>query len=211
MIVLDRTDMQFVSDIKDLQAQFDVIKDASVMAVGLDLSPHYLKQLKGYLEANPQSTLGAPGAQQGLNTGVVLFDLEKMRKNRIYNGYLNAKSVHVLFKKYRMDLTLGDQDWFTLLSFEQPQLVSLLPCRFNVQLSLEYWAGNRENFTRYHYCDAPASLKIVHFNGCGPKPLHCGSGPVEVKDFREHLHLFHQILTMDNFWIFVGMVFEEYT
>ena len=74
-------------------------------------------------------------------------------------------------------MTLGDQDWLTVLSFEWPSLFYQLPCEYNVQTSLQYLASYhhhgqmelQQKFPLYHYCVLPHQSKIVHLNGCGPK------------------------------------------
>ena len=112
------------------------------------------------MEKNPNSVLGKPGPLQGLNTGrdslslakldlksgVVLFDLEKMRRSRMLSLYLqphrwegcsNLKVVPraaELMAKFGYPMMLGDQDWFTNLQWDQPMLVHILPCRFNAQV-----------------------------------------------------------------------------
>ena len=73
IIFLDSTDLEFFSDVTELESQFEGWSDKAVMGVGLDLSPHYKKFLAEYIEINPDTELGKPGPRQGFNTGVVLF------------------------------------------------------------------------------------------------------------------------------------------
>ena len=73
IIFLDSTDLEFFSDVIELESQFEGWSEEAVMGVGLDLSPHYKKFLEEYIEINPETELGKPGARQGFNTGVVLF------------------------------------------------------------------------------------------------------------------------------------------
>ena len=106
------------------------------MAIWLDLVPHYRIILDNFSQTNPITLLGQPGRYQGLNTGIVLFDYEKMRKSVPYNTYLNPAKVDKLFQTCHVKMTVGDQDWFTLLSFHQPKPISILPCYFNTNTSL---------------------------------------------------------------------------
>ena len=47
---------------------------------------------------------GKPGRFQGVNSGVVLFDLAKMRVNRLYNNYTEDEGVEALVNTYNMKL-----------------------------------------------------------------------------------------------------------
>ena len=55
---------------------------------------------------------------QGFNTGVVLFDLERMRESEEYNKYISETEVGRVMRKYGYHISLGDQDWFTNIGFE---------------------------------------------------------------------------------------------
>ena len=59
--------------------------------IGPDLSPHYHLNLQSHYR---------PGLSQGLNTGVVLYQLERMRSSQEYNKYLELESVTALQRKY---------------------------------------------------------------------------------------------------------------
>ena len=209
IIFIDSTDLLFVSDVKDLQDQFANIGDQAVMMVGLDLSPHYRINLEKFIKTAPETYLGKPGRYQGLNTGVVLFDLAKMRRSSQYNNNLSPERVHLLFSTYQMKMTVGDQDWFTLLSYQQENLFSILPCQFNAQTSLQYWSANKPTFYSYHHCDVPGSIKIYHCNGCGPKPESCGSPVARVAEYRDHINLLIQVIPVENLWLFLGHVYHS--
>jgi len=91
--------------------------------------------LKRYIGAHPETSLGQPGKFQGLNVGVVLFHLERMRSSKIYNYFLSSDGIRELALKYGFTQThLGAQDWLTLLLFEKENLVFSLDCRYNVQV-----------------------------------------------------------------------------
>ena len=62
---------------------------------------------------------------QGFNTGVVLFDLERMRRSAEYNQYLEAEEVARVMNKYGYHVSLGDQDWFTNIGFEVSRLMPI--------------------------------------------------------------------------------------
>ena len=53
-----------------------------------------------FYESNPDSELGFPGKFQGLNVGVLLLKLDKMRNNWSYNQYLTSNGTRVLARTY---------------------------------------------------------------------------------------------------------------
>ena len=55
---------------------------------------------------------------QGFNTGVVLFDQQRMRESAEYNKCLEAEEVARVMNKYGYHVSLGDQDWFSNIGFE---------------------------------------------------------------------------------------------
>ena len=63
-----------------------------VAGIGPDLSPHYHLNLQSHYR---------PGLSQGLNTGVVFYQLERMRSSQEYNNYLELESVTALQRKYQ--------------------------------------------------------------------------------------------------------------
>ena len=176
LIMIDSSDIEFFSDIKLLQDEFKKMA-SELIGIGLDLSPHYRAMLEqsGYIAAHPSTELGLPGRFQGLNMGVVLFNLDRMRSSKVYNSHLNSKMVSVLNKSYKYEMTLAHQDWFTNLQWSQPSLFYILPCKFNTQTSVQYFRPPWEPvFSEYHHCGARSSTLIIHRNGCGPNPSACG-------------------------------------
>ena len=71
---------------------------------------------------------------QGFNTGIALYDLDKMRMSDEYEKETNVARMAELAQKYGMMGSVGDQDWLTVLGWEKPHLFYLLPCQFNVQV-----------------------------------------------------------------------------
>ena len=116
-----------------LYSQFSKFSGSAVLGVAPDLSPHYRLNLEQFRRWHPESTLGDPGPTQvsrdsimtrsslylqGFNTGVVLFDLERMRESAEYNKFLEAEEVARVMNKYGYHVSLGDQDWFSNIGFE---------------------------------------------------------------------------------------------
>ncbi|KAK2708236.1 hypothetical protein QYM36_013988 [Artemia franciscana] len=87
----------------------------------------------------------------GFNAGLILFDLEKMRRSKEYNYRLSDSGYISLFEKYHVNSGVGDQDFFTCLGAEYPQIYYKLDCTFNRQIgSLRYMDPV---FEEYHRCD----------------------------------------------------------
>jgi hypothetical protein len=174
IIFLDSKDLEFYSDIKLLEDQFNFM-DEAIIGVGLELTPHYRAIIRDFILKHPNTTLGLPGKMQGFNTGVVLYRLDKMRESVLYNQYVTPEGVDHLMQKYMFKMSVGDQDWMTNLGFSHPDLFYHLPCQFNRQTSIDYlrlpWV---DSFHSYHHCDLPRNIKIFHRNGCGPTPRCCG-------------------------------------
>ena len=109
LIALDMTDLRFLDNIELLHDQFGQMKEKQIIGrfqifpkmspssdsdcagMGPDLSPHYHLALQSHYR---------PGLSQGLNTGVVLYQLERMRSSQEYNDYLELESVRALQRKY---------------------------------------------------------------------------------------------------------------
>ena len=53
-----------------------------------------------YFQLHPDSKLGAPGRFQGLNVGVLLLRLDRMRKSKTYNNHLSTKGIGNLVGTY---------------------------------------------------------------------------------------------------------------
>ena len=66
LIVIDISDLEFHEDVKVLYDQFNRMAKENLIGVGLDLSPNYFRQLILYRSVHPGSTLGLPGATQGI-------------------------------------------------------------------------------------------------------------------------------------------------
>jgi len=180
-IIFIDMDLDFYGDVQLLWNQFSELHEPQVVGVGRDLSPHYSTYLADYNKEHPGSKLGKPGRLQGINTGVVLFWLEKMRWSLLFNDELNFEAMKNLSMGFKMTFLTGDQDWWAMLSWKKPELFYILPCRFNKQMSLQYLRKPWEEiFDSYHNCSSTkAQTMIFHRNGCGPTPELCSSHPSE--------------------------------
>ena len=180
--------------------------------IGYDLSPHYASFLKGtYYQHHPHTTLGMPGPTQGFNTGVVLYNLAAMRASTLYNSYLTVENVSRLAEKYEYPFTLAEQDWFTNLGWETPSIFYHLPCKFNMQVSIQYLSPPwEETFLDYHYCVPKTEAVVIHLNGCGPSPKFCpGSNPAKTEYSTTHSMVLHIQLDIPLFWLMMGTLDME--
>merc|ERR1719445_2151713 len=81
LIFLD-VDLDFYSDVKLLYSQFFKFSDSNLLGVGPDMSPHYRRNLEQFRAQHMNTIIGDPGHFQGFNTGVVLYNLERMRSSQ---------------------------------------------------------------------------------------------------------------------------------
>ena len=58
---------------------------------------------------NPGTEIGSPGNLQGINTGVVLLHLAKMRESNRFNKYLEVQEIDRLCHMFRFKGFIGDQ------------------------------------------------------------------------------------------------------
>ena len=137
IIFLDSKDLEFRSDIGLLEQQFKKMSPTALIGIGPDLTPHYRIVLTDYIAQHPNTTLGLPGPFQGYNSGVVLYQLERMRRSSLYNQYTTAGGVESLLTKYSYRMFLAEQDWLTNLGFTHPSMIYNLPCQFNRQTSIK--------------------------------------------------------------------------
>ncbi|KAJ8047746.1 LARGE xylosyl- and glucuronyltransferase 2 [Holothuria leucospilota] len=162
-IVLD-TDITFATDIAELWQLF--LKMGKKEAIGLveNQSDWYLGTL--WKRHKPW-----PAKGRGFNTGVMLFDLRKLRD-------LNWMQMwRLMAEKELMNLlatSLADQDIINALIKQHDYLVHPLPCAWNVQLS---------DNTRSELCYTEVNdLKAVHWNS-----------PYKLKVKNKHVEFFRNL------------------
>uniref|UniRef100_A0A1I8PCD5 Xyloside xylosyltransferase 1 n=1 Tax=Stomoxys calcitrans TaxID=35570 RepID=A0A1I8PCD5_STOCA len=117
-------------------------------------SPHKLRKLERH---------GSKHGYPGLNSGVVLLHLQRIRKSHLYHHQLQDAEVRKLSTKYMFKGHLGDQDFFTLLGYEFPNLIYRLDCVWNRQLCT-WWKdhGYSDVFDKYFTCKG--RIKMYHGN-----------------------------------------------
>ncbi|XP_065060646.1 xyloside xylosyltransferase 1-like [Rhopilema esculentum] len=170
VVMLD-TDLQFRADIKDLFRLFDSMSERAIMALATDQQPVYRHVLWSYRNKNPGTKVGGPPPDglTGFNSGVKLVNVEEMRNSKLYNQLIQGQNASRLAKKYDFKGHLGDQDFYSLISFDYPHLFYNLPCQWNRQLCT-WWKnhGYQHVFDMYFKCDAP--YYVLHGNCNTPIP-----------------------------------------
>ncbi|KAH8269560.1 hypothetical protein KR018_009413 [Drosophila ironensis] len=178
-ILLD-CDIVFRSDVRLLFNEFDNFLPHQLYGLAPELTPVYRHILYRYRVRYPKTSFGNPyypmnneaGAGQhsrvhhgypGLNSGVVLLLLNRIRNAKAYLEKLTHTEVHGLVAKYSFKGHLGDQDFFTLLGYEYPNLIYRLDCIWNRQLCT-WWKdhGYSDIFDAYFRCEG--NIKMYHGN-----------------------------------------------
>lgn len=174
VIIVD-ADVKFLDDIQNLYRYFDEFPSEAIIGIAREQQPVYRHVLYEYRRLNINTSVGEPPpkGEPGFNSGVLLMDLEKMRRSKLYNDVLNdANIIFNLINKYRFKGHLGDQDFYTLISFEYPYLFYTLPCTWNRQLC-QWWKrhGYKDVFDLYHSCNGTVSLLHGNCNSLIPDDL----------------------------------------
>lgn len=99
----------------------------------------------------------------GLNSGVVMLYLKRIRTSKLYEENLKESYVRKIANKYSFKGHLGDQDYYTLLGYEFPSLIYRLDCIWNRQLCT-WWKdhGYSDVFDTYFHCEG--KVKLYHGN-----------------------------------------------
>lgn len=164
LILLD-VDIQLRSDIALLHQHFALFAPAAIMGLAYEQQPVYRHILHKYRQENHGTKCGEPASRgsPGFNSGVVLLNLEAIRNSSVYKHFLSAKAVQWLAAKYSFRGHLGDQCFYSLLSWEHPELFYVLPCTWNRQLC-EWWRhhGYEDVFEEYHRCNG--TVHVYHGN-----------------------------------------------
>ncbi|PRD21917.1 UNVERIFIED_CONTAM: Xxylt1 [Trichonephila clavipes] len=165
IIIID-IDVKFLSDVKLLYDYFDKFPTEAMIGIAREQQPVYRHILNEYRRRHNGTKIGNPPPDgiSGYNSGVLLLDLEKMRNSSLYSEIINNSSITLaLIEKYKFKGHLGDQDFYTLLSFEYSYLFYTLPCIWNRQLC-KWWKyhGYQNVFDLYYSC--PGKVHLFHGN-----------------------------------------------
>lgn len=164
-------DLKYRTNIRDLFQEFDQFPPGAVIGITREMQPVYRHTFWQYRKENPQTRVGEPPPDglPGFNSGVILLDLGAMRASALYNQLLEPRNVAKLADQYRFRGHLGDQDFFTMIGMEHPELFHSLACGWNRQLCT-WWRdhGYGDVFQLYYHCSGP--VYIYHGNCNSPIP-----------------------------------------
>ncbi|TNM87953.1 xyloside xylosyltransferase 1 [Takifugu flavidus] len=170
MVQLD-LDLQYRVNIRELFQEFHQFPPGAVIGIAREMQPVYRHTFWQYRKENPQTKVGEPHPDglPGFNSGVMLLDLASMRASSLYNQLLEPDHVAKLADQYRFRGHLGDQDFFTMIGMEHPELFYSLACGWNRQLCT-WWRdhGYGDVFQLYYRCNGP--VYIYHGNCNTPIP-----------------------------------------
>lgn len=164
-------DLKYRTNIRDLFQEFDRFPPGAVIGITREMQPVYRHTFWQYRKENPQTRVGEPPPDglPGFNSGVMLLDLGAMRASALYNQLLEPSNVAKLADQYRFRGHLGDQDFFTMIGMQHPELFYSLACGWNRQLCT-WWRdhGYGDVFQLYYRCSGP--VYIYHGNCNTPIP-----------------------------------------
>ncbi|XP_053315567.1 xyloside xylosyltransferase 1 [Spea bombifrons] len=164
-------DLKFKTNIRELFEEFDNFLQDSVIGIAHEMQPVYRHTLWQYRRENHNTKVGDPPPEgmPGFNSGVMLLNLEAMRQSKLYNQLLEPNTVRQLAEKYHFKGHLGDQDFFSMIGMEHPELFYVLDCGWNRQLCM-WWKdhGYADVFDEYYKCEE--HIKILHGNCNTPIP-----------------------------------------
>lgn len=96
-------DTKFRRDVKDLFQEFHNFGKEALFGLAPELTPVYRHVLYLYRSKHPTTMFGEPrhkGGYPGYNSGMVLFNLERLRNSRVYNETVSKKNVDAMTEKY---------------------------------------------------------------------------------------------------------------
>ncbi|KAL2711461.1 xyloside xylosyltransferase 1 [Vespula squamosa] len=165
-------DTKFRRDVKELFKEFDNFGEEALFGLAPELTPVYRHVLYLYRSKHAKTAYGEPthsGGFPGFNSGMVLFNLERLRKSSLYEQIVSKDSVDAMTNKYHFKGHLGDQDFYTILGMERPELIYTIDCGWNKQLCT-WWRdrGYADVFANYSLCNS--ETKLWHGNCNTPIP-----------------------------------------
>ncbi|XP_018322290.1 xyloside xylosyltransferase 1 [Agrilus planipennis] len=172
-IMLD-CDLYFKDDINLLFHQFQSFNSSVLFGLAPELSPVYRHILTKY-RMNHKTPFGEyyhsyelfnsnhSHGFQGYNTGVILLNITAIRNSKEYLNLISSEYVGNLTQKYKFKGHLGDQDFYTLLGYERPDLFKTLSCGFNRQLCT-WWKDHGYSDVFKHYFKCNEHITVLHGN-----------------------------------------------
>jgi len=169
VIILD-TDVTFATDIGRLWAVFQSLDQNQALGLVENQSDWYIPG-KLWKNHRPWPALG-----RGLNTGVILMDLARLRKTNWSQTWRMVAETDLVTM---LSTSLADQDVFNAVLRRQTELLFRLPCQWNVQLS-----DNSLSDSLCYGKHRETPVNVVHFNS--PKKINSDNRHI---NFFRNLHL----------------------
>jgi len=169
VIILD-TDVTFATDIGKLWTLFENFDTSQALGLVENQSDWYIPG-KLWKNHRPWPALG-----RGLNTGVILMDLSKLRKQSWSQTWRTVAENDLVTQ---LSTSLADQDVLNAVLRRQSDLLYHLPCKWNVQMS-----DNSLSDTLCYHSKHGDTVNVIHFNS--PKKLNSVNKHI---NFFKNLHL----------------------
>ncbi|XP_072475019.1 xyloside xylosyltransferase 1 isoform X2 [Notamacropus eugenii] len=164
-------DLKYKTNIRELFEEFDNFPPGAIIGIAREMQPVYRHTFWQFRRENPQTRVGdpPPDGLPGFNSGVMLLNLDAMRQSALYRQLLEPAALQQLTEKYHFQGHLGDQDFFTVVGMEHPELFHVLDCTWNRQLCT-WWRdhGYSDVFDAYFRCEG--HVRIFHGNCNTPIP-----------------------------------------
>ncbi|XP_053616266.1 xylosyl- and glucuronyltransferase LARGE1-like isoform X2 [Plodia interpunctella] len=167
VIVLDY-DLTFLCDVVELWILFKEMNEEQIMGLVENESDWYLKPNRW------------PAIGLGFNTGVMLWDLQKIRK-KVFWTRLWQDEVYTNLPNLKM-VQLADQDVLNAVIKKNPQLVYVMSCKFNVQMSTRSWA-------KTFYKEDINNIKIIHWNSPSKQNINIQDADVFRNIYQSYVNL----------------------
>jgi len=156
LLVLD-ADLKVTAPLWSRWHQLDRFSSAQGFGLSYEQQPVYRHVFAAFRKQHPATTVGDPPATgfPGFNSGVLLLNLDHLRRSATYNALFNSDTMQGLAQSYQFRGHLGDQDFYSLLYTLHPELFAVLSCGYNRQLCT-WWQQHHvysSVFEAYHRCD----------------------------------------------------------
>eukprot|EP00092_Neocalanus_flemingeri_P000772 GFUD01000821.1.p1 GENE.GFUD01000821.1~~GFUD01000821.1.p1 ORF type:complete len:719 (-),score=183.27 GFUD01000821.1:221-2377(-) len=169
VIILD-TDVTFATDIGKLWTIFQNFDKSQALGLVENQSDWYIPG-KLWKNHRPWPALG-----RGLNTGVILMDLSKLRRQSWSQTWRTVAENDLVTQ---LSTSLADQDVLNAVLRRQSDLLYPLPCKWNVQMS-----DNSLSDTLCYDTKHGDAVNVIHFNS--PKKLNSVNKHI---NYFKNLHL----------------------
>lgn len=96
-------DTKFRRDVGDLFEEFETFGSRALFGLAPELTPVYRHVLYLYRNRHPHTSFGEPASSNGypgFNSGMVLFNLDRLRNSSVYDTIVTKERVDAMTEKY---------------------------------------------------------------------------------------------------------------